>query len=161
MLSVSSCRCYYYCCQYHLTDGKMPCQQQSWQADSGLFSLRHPSPYVSPETGNKGAPKLPAGALRVLGEMARVPTRLGPSLSRRAGGCRATGGSTWGHAHRMDARDPRACVRVQAVGWKKIGRIWSLILNLASPCVCRVALGKGLGFLICEMGKPRILMRER
>lgn len=91
------------------------------------------------------------------GQSAHLP---GTSLSRRAGGCRTTGGSAWGHAHRVDARDPRACARVQAVGQKNIGRVWSLILNLASPCVCRVALGKGLGFLICEMGKPRIWMRE-
>ena len=71
----------------------MPGQQQSLEADPGLFSLRHLSPSVSPRIGGTGAWKLLAGGFGVPGEMTRAPACPGP-VSHGVGGCRDVGGST-------------------------------------------------------------------
>ena len=73
------------------------------------------------------------------------------------------GAEMWGAARRtrlLDGVRVSVCV-YQLRGRNKVLCIWSQILNLAPPCVCRMALGKGLSLLICEMGALWILMRDQ
>lgn len=73
------------------------------------------------------------------------------------------GAEMWGTARGtrlLDGVKVSVCV-YRLGGRNKVLCIWSLILNLAPPCVCRMALGKGLSLLICEMGTLWILMRDQ
>lgn len=138
----------------------MPRRQQRLEADQASSISGTCHALVSPRIGSMGARKLPAGGFGVLGEMARAPACPGPGRGcpmARVGAEMV--GTAWG-MRLLDGARVSACV-YRVGGGNKVLRIRSLILNLAPPFVCCVALGKGLGFLICEMGTLWILMRDQ